>query len=79
MQLIKGIIAALSRDSRGVLHIHFHRGWRAYEFWAVDNEAVLLEEHDRLHGAIMDISARPIIIRINEVTDEVLEVIKIEE
>lgn len=79
MQLIKGRITALSRDSRGVLHIHFHRGWRTYQLWAVDNEAALLEEHDRLHGAIMDMLARPIIIRINEITDEVLEVIKIEE
>lgn len=72
MKLVQGRIEALGRDSRGVLHVHFRKGWHRYELWAVDGLAGIIERYDQQHGALMEIAAKPIIFRFDEITDEIV-------
>lgn len=80
MKLVQGIITAAEYDSRGVLHICFRRYLNKYELWATGDEAHHLVEHYKDNSGLLieHSSATPTIIRFNEVTHEVLEVIDVE-
>lgn len=81
MQLVQGVITAAEYDSNGVLHIRFRRYLNKYELWATGDEANQLVKHYNDNSGLAveyRFSATPIIIRFNEVTHEVLEVIEVE-
>jgi hypothetical protein len=75
MKLVQGRIEALGKDSRGVLHVHFRRGLRLYELWAVDTIADTIIKYHYEHGPLMEIAAKPIQLRFNDVTDEVIGIV----
>lgn len=74
-RLIQGRIIEVARDSQNVLHIHFRKGLYTYALWAIGNIANTLEEYNDKYGAFMEITAKPIQLRFNDVTDEVIGIV----
>lgn len=77
MELVKGRIDGLAVDSRGILHIHFRKGFHLYKLWAADHEIIqTLVSYNNDHGAYMDMPARPLYLRFDEISYEITEVIQ---